>query len=212
MERVRRIFFVRAQRSHLKKPRFFKKANCVFFLFSDIERKVFVVSSEKHGHGCQNWVFTLHRSNLRTKYWKFFCVLSDLSRKLSQFQPKRWNKSVGIGLFLSTRIIWEKLEFLKKNKLSLFSQFEPKFFGFLKLKHRQVCRICFRYFQKNILRKKILNNFYISYRVLSENFPDFWMKNLWRAVGTTLIVLARLIWRKQFCLGKKIFFIFRILH
>ena len=153
MERVRRNCFVRAQRSHLKKPRFFKKANFVFFLFSDIERKVFVVSAEKHRHGCQNWILTLHRSILRTKYWKIFCVLSDSSRKLSKFQPKMWNNSVGIGLFLSTRIIWEKLEFSKKNKLSLFSQCEPKLFGFLKLKHRQVCRICFRYFQKNILRK-----------------------------------------------------------
>ena len=103
---------------------------CFFSVFWDIEREVFVVSAEKHWHGCQNWILALHRSILRTLYWKNFCVMSDLSRKLSKFQLKRWNKSVGIELFFSTRIIWEKLEFLKKNKLSLFSQFEPNFLDF----------------------------------------------------------------------------------
>ena len=67
-------------------------------------------------------------------------------------------------------------------------------------------------FQEEHFEENSLNNFYISYRVLSKNFPDFWMKNLWRSVGTTLIVPGGIIWGKQFCLVKKLFFIFRILH
>ena len=182
-----------------------------FFLFSDIERKVFVVSAENHRHDCQNWILTIHRSSLRTKYWEIFCVPSDLSRKLSKFQLKRWNKSVGNALFLSTRIIWGKLEFLKKKIVVVFS-IRAKTFWIFEIKASPGLSNLLWIFPEEHFEENSLNNFYISYRVLSEKFPDFWMKNLWRAVGTTLIKPGGIIWRKLFCLGKKLFFIFRILH
>ena len=196
-----------------RNQRFFKKANCVFFVFWDIEPEVIVVSSEKHRYGCQNWILTLHRSILRIYCWKIFCVSSDLSRKLSKFQLKRWNKSVGIELFLSTRIIWEKLEFLKKNKLSLFCFLNSsQTLWVFEIKASPGVSNLLSIFPDENFEEKILNNFYVSYRVLSGNFSNFWLKVLGKPVGTASNVPRRIIWRKQFCSGKKIFYISRILH
>ena len=122
-----------------------------------------------------------------------------------------WNKFVGIEFFMSTRIIWEKLEFLKKNKLSLFSQFEPNFRIF-EIKAKPGLSNLLSIFPEENFEEKILNNFYVSYRVLSGNFSNFWLKVLGKSVGTASNVPRGIIWRKQFCLGKKIFYFSRILH
>ena len=67
-------------------------------------------------------------------------------------------------------------------------------------------------FPEEDFEEKILKNFFVSYRVLSGNFSNFWLRILGRSVGTASTVPRGIIWRKQFCLGKKIFNIFRILY